>query len=145
MAAALAIGAGVSAIGAIQQGQATSDSLNTQADMQIANASQAEAEGNFNAMKSMLYSNQKIGAITANYGASGVTSASGSVQDVLTSSAANAELDRLNILHGADLKAIQYENQASMERKGAQSAESGAMFSAVGSIFKAAGTASANR
>lgn len=144
MAAGLAIGSGLQAIGALQQGQSTANSLDAQANLQIQNAAEAEAAGHFNAMRSTLNSNQKIGTITANYGASGVTSASGSVQSVLTASASNAEMDRLNILHGADLQAIQYENQASMERRGAQSAITGSIFSALGAGAKAGGTMRAN-
>lgn len=144
MAAGMAFGSGLQAIGALQQGQATANSLNAQADLQIQNAAEAEAAGRFNAMRSTLNANQKIGTIAANYGASGVTSASGSVQAVLTASASNAEMDRLNILHGADLQSIQYENQASMERRGAQSAITGSIFSAVGAGAQAGGRLKAN-
>lgn len=134
MAAGMLIAGGIAAAGNIMQGQATSNALNAQAALQIQNASEAEAQGQYDANKSSLESATKIGAITAGYGASGVTTTSGSALNVLGASAANAELDRLNILHGADVKAINYENQASMEKVGAQSAQIGSFFGAAGSI-----------
>ena len=139
--AAMAVVAAIQAVGAIQQGQATSDSLNKQADINIANAGAAEAQGKADAYKSQLIAGQKFGQISAGFGASGVTSTSGSVEAVLGASAANAEMDRLNILHGADLKAIQYQNQASMERAGASSAIVGSLFGAAGAATKTAVTA----
>jgi hypothetical protein len=53
---------------------------------------------------------------------------------VVQASHQNAELDRLNILHGADIRAINYENQAAMDKFGADSAIKGSYWSALGSI-----------
>lgn len=132
MAAGMGIGAGVSALGSLIGGQNTANSLNAQANLQIENAQEAESQGAFDAMKSQIQSSNKISQNVANYAASGVTSSSGSAMAVLTASASNAELDRLNILHGADVKAISYENQASMERAGAGQAVTGSLFTALG-------------
>ena len=132
-------GGGVlSAYGDIMQGQMTSQSLQAQAKLQEEQANEAGEAGQFNAARSMLISGQKIGQSIASYGASGVTQGSGSVQDVLGASAANAELDRLNILHGADIKAINYNNQASLDRYGADSALQGSYWKAAGSIEQSA-------
>lgn len=125
----------ISGIGAIMAGQSTANSLNAQANLQLQNAQEAEAQGQYNALKSQLASSLKLGTISANYGASGVQATSGSVQDVIASSTSSAELDRLNILHGADVKAINYENQAAMDKVGAQSAITGSYFQAAGSII----------
>lgn len=132
MAAAMAVAGGIKAIGSVLAGQSTANSLNAQADLQMQNAQEAERQGAYDASRSMYLAHQKIGDIEAGYGASGVTSNSGSVLDVLGASAANAELDRLNILHGADVKKIQYENQASIARAGAASAITGSYWSALG-------------
>ena len=132
MAAAMAVAGGVRAVGGLMAGQAESNSLNAQADLQIKNAAEAEAQGKFNAMKSGLSWDSKIGNMKASIGASGVSNTSGSAAAILGAAASNAEMDRLNILHGADLKAIQFENEASMERLGAKSAVLGGMFKAFG-------------
>jgi hypothetical protein len=128
--------AAVSAVGSLTQGQATSSALNAQAKLQQQNANEAEAQGQFEATKQGIVAAQKIGAIRANYGASGVTLNSGSAQAVLGASAANAELDRLEILHGTDVKAINYNNQASMNMYGANSAQAGSYLNAVGGLTK---------
>ena len=137
MAAGMAAGAAVSAVGSLMGAQATANSLNAQANLQIQNAQEAEAQGAFDANKSAIQSGDRIGQEVAGYAAAGVTSASGSATAVLMESASNAELDRLNILHGADIKAINYENQASMERAGASSAMVGGIFGALGAGSKA--------
>ena len=134
MAAATAVAGGVQAVGSLIAGQAESNSLNAQADLQIKNAAEAEAQGKFNAMKSGLSWDAKIGSMKADIGASGVSTTSGSAAAILGAAASNAEMDRLNILHGADLKAIQFENEASMERLGAKSAVLGGMFKAFGAV-----------
>ena len=141
MAAGMAASGGVQAAGALIQGQSSANSLDAQADLNIENANEAEQQGAFDATKSTIQAGHKIGSEVANYGASGVTSTSGSVMAVLGASAANAELDRLNILHGADIKSIQYQNQASMERLGATSAIVGSYFSAAGAAGGAAAKA----
>lgn len=125
----------ISTYGALYAGQSQANALNAEADYALQNAQEAESQGHFDAIKEEIMANNKMGAITANYGASGVTSNSGSAQAVLVASTANSELDRLNILHGADVKAVQYENQAAMDKIGAQSALTGSKFQAAGTMI----------
>jgi len=135
MAAGAMLGASaISAKGALEAGQMTSDSLNAQADSLEAQAQEAEAKGRFDSNRQQLMAGQKIGESTAAYGASGVTSTSGSVMDVIQALHMNAELDRLNILHNADVRAVNYHNQASMDRFGGQSALFGSYWQALSNI-----------
>jgi len=135
------VGAGISAYGSVQQGEMTSASLNIQADSLMQQAAEAERKGQFDAMRQQMMAGRKIGAAIAGYGASGVKATSGSVLDVINASHMNSELDRLNILHGADLKAINYQNQASMNRYGGASAKMGGYWRALGALtMGAAGT-----
>lgn len=138
MAYAAAAMSAVSAYGNMQQGWATSDALNAQANLQLQNAQESLQQGKFDATRSQLISTKQIGEITANYGASGVSNQSGSVLDVLGASAANAELDRLNILHGADIRAINYENQATLDKMGATSALQGSYYNAAANVASGA-------
>lgn len=124
----------MSAKGAIDAGRMTSQSLNNQADNLEAQAQESEDKGAYDAMREQMISGQKIGTATAAYGAAGVSATSGSVLDVMQASHQNAELDRLNILHGADVRAINYKNQASMNRFGGQSALFGAYWQALGDL-----------
>lgn len=135
MAAAIPLaGAGISAIGDVQQGKLTSDTLNNQADNLMAQGQEAEAKGKYDAMREQIVSGQKIGTSVASYGAAGVAANSGSVLDVVGASHENAELDRLNILHGADIRAINYQNQASMDRFGGAAALQGSYWKALGAL-----------
>src|ERR1700677_2292701 len=144
MGGGISLGAGlISAIGSMYQGQTTANALDAQANLADQNAQEAEAQGQFNAMKEQMLAGIKIGSISANYGASGVKSTSGSAEAVIAASTSNSELDRLNILHGADVRSIMYQNQASMDRVGATSALTGATFSGIGSIVKGGMTAAA--
>lgn len=128
------VGGAVSAYGDIQQGQMTSDSLNEQARNLTAQAAEAESKGNYDAMRQQLIAEHKIGTSIAAYGASGVSANSGSALNVIQASHMNSELDRLNILHGADIRAINYQNQASMDRYGADSAKLGSYWRALGAM-----------
>jgi len=110
------------AYGAWYQGQATKQSLDQQADIQEDNARAALEAGELDAQRQMIMAKGKIGGMTAAYGASGVTSNSGSMLEVIRSSYQNAELDNMNIKYGAKLRAINYENQASLNRAGGKSA-----------------------
>lgn len=135
MAAAIPVaGAAISAYGDVQQGQMTSDTLNKQADNLTQQAAEAESKGQYDAMRSGMLATQRIGTATAAYGASGVGAGSGSVLDVTQAAHQNAELDRLNILHGADIRAINYDNQASMDRFGGESAVMGGYWKALGAL-----------
>lgn len=133
-AAAIPFLGAIGAQGQEAQGVATYDALNSQADVQDQNASEALAQGQFNAMRQHMIAEKKIGTSEAAYSAAGVSGNSGSVLEVLRNSATNAELDRLNILHGADVKSINYENQAALNRYGAKSALVGSKWAALGSV-----------
>lgn len=138
-------GKALSAYGAIQQGKMTADSLNRQADNLDAQAQEAHDKANYDAMRSQMFAAQKIGMSKAAFGASGVEANSGSVLDVIQASNQNAELDRLNILHGGDIRAINYMNQASMNRYGAESAKLGSYWSALGQLTGGAVQYAANK
>lgn len=122
------------AVGSIASGNATGNALENSAQINESNAVLAEETGQYDANRSNIMAEHKIGTATAAYGANGAASDSGSVLNVLAASRANAELDRLNILHGADVKAINYRNQASIERSGASSARTAGYLNAVSSI-----------
>lgn len=108
-------GALTSGYGAYLQGQEQAAAYKYQAQVAAQNALIARQQGDFDASRLAVYANQKIGSQISGYAASGVETTSGSALSVLRASASSAELDRLNILHGADIKAISFENQASVD------------------------------
>ncbi len=134
-AAAGAGGAVVGSVGSLIQGQAQGAALDRAAQIQRQNAQLDIQTGEANAEISAINSNKKIGSITAGYGASGVATDSGSALAVLAASTSNAELDRQNIIHGAKVRAINYENQAAMDAVGAKSAVQGSYLNAFASLL----------
>lgn len=136
-----AAGGVVSGVGALIKGQMTANSLLAQARAEEVQAEQAREAGTYDVYRQQLQAAQSIGRATAAYGASGVASGSTSEQSVLMAGAANAELDRQVILHGADIKAVNYENESSLNKFGANSALEGSYFSALGSVLGGSSTA----
>lgn len=127
-------GFGLSAIGSLLEGAGTANALDYNAEVQGNNAYSALLAAKMNADKQSLQTNRIIGGAKAAYGASGVTADSGSVFSVLSASAANAELDRQNIIYGGQVKAVNYENQAALDKTSAQNALTSSYLKAAGSI-----------
>lgn len=134
-AAAIAgIGAAAGVAGALYTGRATSDTLGAQAEINEANAELALEQGDYNSFRQGMKVSQHLGAIRAAYGGSGVAAGSGSVLAVLQASAMNGELDRQNIIHGAQVRAINYRNEAVLERAGASNAMTASYLNALASF-----------
>jgi hypothetical protein len=114
-------GTAISIAGAQSQASANASAASTNAAIMAQNAKIALDEGNLNAANQQRQTIIALGAARAGYGASGVT-AEGSPQDVLGSSAANAELDRQVILYKSRLKAFGFNTQADLDTGRAQTA-----------------------
>lgn len=122
------------AYGSLMSGKQTSDLLKNQADTQTRNANEALVAAKYNADRESLIATKHLGSMQASYAASGVDASSGSVLAVMAASAANAELDRQQILHGGQLRAVNYTNQASLDRLGAGHALQASYFNALSSV-----------
>lgn len=130
-------GADFKIAGDLIQGNTTANSLNAQAEMMDRNADAAIQAGEVNAQKQMITAQAKMGQTIAGYGASGVTSTSGTLLEVLKASSQNANLDVMNIKHGAEVRAANYRHQAALNRFGAKTALTGSYFKAMGDAFGA--------
>ncbi len=95
-----------------QETDATTQAYENDISIQQRNAVVARQAGAYNASRQQAEAEKSFGQTSADAAASGITQDSGSVMDVLRQSHVNAELDRLNILHGADLQAKNAENRA---------------------------------
>lgn len=142
MAAALPLialaGSAVSAVGSIQQGDASSQAAQYNQAQQVKNASQTIAQGVEDARMQRISAAKQIGSMDANYAASGVTSDSGSVQDVLRQSASESERDTQKILYGSQLKAQGYSSQAALYGSQSSFDQTGGILSASGTLLKGA-------
>lgn len=126
------IAAAFTAVSAIQQGQAAKRAGDFNAAVAEQNAGVARNQAAADAEAQQRHARQVIGAQRAAYGASGITLV-GSPIDVLSESASNAELDKLNILHRGEIAAVGYGNTATLERmKGAAGERQGYIGAASG-------------
>lgn len=128
------VGGGFKAAGALYQGQMESASLDQQASMQRDNARVAREKGLADAYRHGIVATHRLGGIKAGYAASGVGANSGSALAVLAMSTANAERDRLNIIHGSELRAVNFENQAILDEYGAKSALQASYYNALTAV-----------
>lgn len=129
------VGNVLSAYGSIVQGEQTGDLLDNQANLQRRNATQAILAAKFNANRSQIMASKALGRMSSEYSAAGVSLNSGSVMSVMAESAANAELDRQNIIHQGDLRADNYMNQAALDELSAKHARTAGYFNAFSSII----------
>ena len=114
------ISTAVSVVGSLMQASAKSDAAEYNAEMARRNAlmatQQAEADADAQRRKAV----RQIGAMRANYGASGVVGNEGSPLDILAQSASDAEMDRLNILYRGKVRASGYEASAALDDQKAE-------------------------
>jgi hypothetical protein len=136
----------MSVIGSFQKANQQSSEYNNAAQAAEYNAAQAQQnavvarqQAGASAEQQRMAATKHLGTMRASYGASGVTM-EGSATDVLAESAGLAELDRLNILYGGELKAAGYEQTAALDRNRAAGLRQSAS-SAKSSGWGAAGAA----
>lgn len=132
------IGAGTKAYGSILSGRQTQAAYDFNAKLMEQNKNEAMISAKLNADKQQAQFVKIQGAAKASYGASGVESTSGSVIDILAANAANAEMDKQNILYGGMIKATNFANQASMNKRSGKNAMQAAYWNAAGAGMEGA-------
>jgi len=140
-AAAMVGGGAVSAYGQMYQGQAAAAAGEYNAQLAERNAEDSLVQAKEEERRHRMISRNQLGDMRANIGASGVQ-VEGSVLEMLEDSAANAELDSLNIRHQGQSRAVQFRNEARLARFGGQTAQQGAYFGAASSLLTAGAQAS---
>ena len=113
-----------SVISALNQGNASRQAgqYNAQVNQQNAEIARSEAEANARQQDRENY--MRLGAIRAAAGKSGGAANEGSALDVLADSAAQGELERQNILYRGELRARGYSNTAALDEFGGENAQS---------------------
>lgn len=130
-----AAGTLIGAYGAWKAGEDQSDALDYQKQIAQQNARNSMIAAKINASRANMQFQKLQGQDIANYGASGVEGSSGSVLAVLGANAQGAEMDKQNILYGGQLRAINYQNQASVDSVAAGRASQAGTLGAVGGLF----------
>ena len=130
----------VQALGSLLAGQAQAAAYEAKARLAQVNANIARQQGAAAADSQRRIAARQMGSMVANYGASGVQTDSGSPVDVLADSAAMATLDNLTIKYNAELKALGYQVESSMDLASAENARTSAVLNAAASGLSAYAT-----
>ena len=152
--AATAIGGIVSAMGAMEQGQASANMQNYQAQVaqqnqQIAlqQAGYEQRKGELQAQEQGIKTKANVGAILAQQGASGLDPTQGSASAVRASAEKLGGFNEQLVRADASRRAYDYQvgaftdaAQARLYQFGAQQAPIGAMYTAAGDVFGAGGS-----
>lgn len=147
-----AVGAGVSAFGSIEQGQATANAANYQAQVSANNATIANQNANYatEAGRAQAQAQSMKGAVTAGrikvaQAASGIDVNTGSAANVQVSQREQSNVDTATVMNNADLQAYGYRSQATgfeaqegLEKEEAEQAPIGADLSAGGGLLSSA-------
>lgn len=127
--------------GNVMKGDSEKDAADYNAALDAQAARDTEAQYVENERVFRQNTRQELGAMSANYAASGISVGEGSAAEVLRMSAANAELDALKLRHEGFLKAKSYRESAILQRKLGKVAQTTGYLSATASLLGSAGTA----
>ncbi|MGH9904643.1 MAG: hypothetical protein ACRD8U_03540 [Pyrinomonadaceae bacterium] len=127
--ALLAASAAVSAIGAIQAGNAESRAASYNKKLAERNATIARAQGAIAETQQQRDMTKRIGLARANYGASGV-SLEGSPLAALSDSASQGEFDRQTLRYNTAVRSSGYQGEANLYEMRSESAQTAGYLSA---------------
>lgn len=127
--------------GAYQEGEAKGEAHDYNAQVARENAQLALEQGAEEERRVRVQGRKVVGEMRASYGASGVSSTSGSAVDALADSAAMAEMDALTVRRNAEIKSYQFNQQAGMEDRAARASRTGGKISAASTLLGGIGGA----
>jgi len=127
--------AAVGTYAAIKQSQAASDTADYNAKVATQNAAAATQQGLQAQQLQRQDAERKLGGMVANYGANGIDPGSGTATDVINDSISQATLDNLNIKYNYQLKALGYQNSATLDSSAASNDTTAGYLSAAGSAL----------
>lgn len=137
-------GAAVSAIGAIQKGQADAGAAKYNATIARQNSVVALQQGDAAVQAQNRDARRRLGSMKALYGASGVEGDTGSPLDVLADSTRMAELDALTTQYNYQLKSQGFDDQAALDDSNAKNSRTASYLNATSSLLNS-GAGAMNR
>lgn len=135
----MAVGTATSAVGQIKQGAAAQKAAEYNAAVQNNNAILAERQGEYEAKLHRADAAKHIGAMRAQFAASGLDINSSSAFDVLEESLMNAERDNLMIKHNAKVRATGLRSDAGLTLYEGQQRKAAAGWAAAGTSLQGLG------
>jgi len=128
-------GTAIQAVGAIREGQAAQAAANFNAQVATQNSAQAVLQAKEEERRHRIIARKQRGTQRVAAAAGGIE-VTGSALDVLSESAANAELDALTIRHAGEIGALGFLNEARLSRFEGRAARTAAGFRAVGFLLQ---------
>lgn len=133
--------AAVTTYAAVKSSQAQADTADFNQKVASQNAAAATQQGLQAQAEQRQDAERKLGAMTANFGASGIDPSTGTPTDVMSDATSQATLDNLNIKYNYQLKALGYQNTASLDSSAASNDTSSGYLNAAGSALGGASKA----
>jgi hypothetical protein len=134
----MAASTGASALGSINQGNATRSASYAQAAQDEQQANSVQAQGYQQAKRIRTQGTSNVGAANAALAASGVDVAQGTANDVRSKIVQNSEQDALNTILSADTKATSLRTQAGLDRASGDDAARAGRLGALTSVLRGA-------
>lgn len=137
--AAMAVGTAVSAYGQYQAGKAQKRAYEYNAQIQEQNAKMAQEQAEYEARRQKSRTRKMLAAQRVAYNASGVVGSTGTALDTLRQTMMEGEMDRMAILYGGDVEAVNQRSQAALSRMQGKAAYKAGMFGAASTLLGGAG------
>lgn len=134
----MAAGTAVSAYGQYQAGKARQQAANYNAAIAERNAEIAKDQADYEADRQASKLRRVVASQRVGYLANGVT-VSGSAMDLLSDTVVQGELDRLAILYGGEVEAVNQYAEAARERMAGAAARRAGTIGAFGTLLSGAG------
>lgn len=128
-----AIGMGLQAFGSFEASQATASALGEQASAARRNAKMAKLEAQFEAEARVIQARKMMGEQVTDFAAAGVSG--GSPFAVMSESLVNAEMDRLSVLFGGNIRSRNFMAEAEGKAKAARRTREAGVIGLLGAGF----------
>lgn len=133
----------IAGVGGVMSSMAQSEALDAEADTARRNAQLTKMKTEADAENQVIQARKFLGEQAAGYAASGVEGAS--VFAVMADSMVNAEMDRLSIILGGDVRSRNFMAEAESKIKASRNVQTAGIIGAIGDGFMAAGKAKKNK
>tara|TARA_S200000501_G_scaffold224852_1_gene210775 strand:+ start:565 stop:1044 length:480 start_codon:yes stop_codon:yes gene_type:complete len=137
--AMMAVGTAVSAYGQYQAGKAQKRAYDYNAQIQEQNARIAQEQADYEARRQESRTRKMLAAQRVAYAGSGFTSNTGTALDTLRQTMSEGEMDKMAILYGGSVEAVNQRAQASLSRMQGKAAYKAGMYNAAGTLLAGGG------
>lgn len=134
-----AVGATVSTVSMIKQGEAAAEAAEYNATQAAENARLSRAQAAEDERAFRVFSRKQLGDLRTGYAAAGVSIEGGSAGDILEEGAAQAEMDALKIREGGEIRARGFQSDATLSRMQAKAASTGGYLSGAAQLLRGGG------